>query len=391
VKYDWALGRSPIPLSTFIYNLEALQLRNDNGRRRLMMILPHELVIQILLRLPVKSLIRFKCVCKLWFSLISHDSYFANSHFQLTATEPNCRILHISNSTQSIDVEGSLDSGISLNLDCIFPEYFTDDFQVKGSCRGFILFCGSLNIYVWNPSTGVHKRIPLSPFGSDLDAEYFYGFGYDDSTEDYLVVSMSHHDYDDPSLHLEYFSLKANAWEEVEGPHFSYTFDDEPKGGSLYKGAIHWLAYCDDLGSDVIVAFDLMERKLSYMHLPRHSNGEQCSGLWVYGEFLSVYAKNNSNVTVEIWVMKEYKVNSSWTKTIVLPVDLVVCPNEDFYPLCCTKNGDIFGTDEDDGLVKYDKNGRFLEQHSYSNYNLRCDVTMYIDSLLSLPGDGDNE
>ncbi|CAI8610243.1 unnamed protein product [Vicia faba] len=227
--------------------------------------------------------------------------------------------------------------------------------------------------------------------GHAEDAEYFYGFGYDDSTEDYLVVSMSHHDYDDPSLHLEYFSLKANAWEEVEGPHFSYTFDDEPKGGSLYKGAIHWLAYCDDLGSDVIVAFDLMERKLSYMHLPRHSNGEQCSGLWVYGEFLSVYAKNNSNVTVEIWVMKEYKVNSSWTKTIVLLVDSISSPNEDFYPLCCTKNGDIFGTDEDDGLVKYDKNGRFLEQHSYSNYNLRCDVTMYIDSLLSLPGDGDNE
>ncbi|CAI8610239.1 unnamed protein product [Vicia faba] len=176
------------------------------------MILPHELVIQILLRLPVKSLIHFKCVCKLWLSLISHDSHFAKSHFQLTATEPNCRILHISNSTQSIDVEASLDSGISPNLDWIFPEYFTVNFPVKGSCRGFILFCGSLNIYVWNPSTGVHKRIPLSPFGSDLEAEYFYGFGYDDSTEDYLVVSMYH--YNAPPLHLEYYSLKANTWKQ---------------------------------------------------------------------------------------------------------------------------------------------------------------------------------
>lgn len=45
---------------------------------------PHELIIQILLRLPVKSLIHFKCVRKLWFSLISNDSHFANSHFQLT-------------------------------------------------------------------------------------------------------------------------------------------------------------------------------------------------------------------------------------------------------------------------------------------------------------------
>jgi hypothetical protein len=47
--------------------------------------LPHELIIQILLRLPVKSLLRFKCVCKLWLTLIS-DAHFANSHFQITAT-----------------------------------------------------------------------------------------------------------------------------------------------------------------------------------------------------------------------------------------------------------------------------------------------------------------
>ncbi|XP_058732759.1 F-box/kelch-repeat protein At3g06240-like [Vicia villosa] len=363
------------------------------------MFLPHELIIQILLRLPVKSLIRFKCVCKLWCSLISHDPNFAKSHFQLTASKSNRRILYTQNSShesQSIDFEASLDNvnaSVSLNLDCIFPEYFTDEFEVKGSCRGFILFCGSLNIFLWNPSTGVHKQIPLSPFGSDLDAEYFYGFGYDDSTQDYLVVSMSHHEYDDPPLHLEYFSLKANTWKEVKGPHFPCTFLDEPKGGALHKGAIHWLAYRFDLSSDVIVAFDLTERKLSYMHLPRASGGNllQCDGLWVYEEFLSVYTKDNNNDTVEIWVMKEYKVNSSWTMTLVLPVDLIVCPNKEFFPLCCTKSGDIIGTDEDDGLVKYDRNGKFLEQHSYYNYSLRCGVTMYVESLLSLPGDGDKE
>jgi len=50
-----------------------------------MYILPLELIIQILLRLPVKSLIRFKCVCKSWLSLISKDTHFALSHFQLTS------------------------------------------------------------------------------------------------------------------------------------------------------------------------------------------------------------------------------------------------------------------------------------------------------------------
>ncbi|KAI5415276.1 F-box protein CPR1 [Lathyrus oleraceus] len=231
-------------------------------------------------------------------------------------------------------------ASVSLNL----PEYFTD-FEIKGSCRGFILFCRSLNIYLWNPSTGLHKQIPFSPFGSNIDATFFYGFGYDHSTDDYLVVSMSYHDSDDTQLHLEYFSLKSNTWKEVEAPHFCYIFAYGPKRGCLYNGAIHWLAYRYDLHLHVIVSFDLMERKLSYMHLPHDSYGNplQWGGLWVYGEFLSIYTKNYRNDTFEIWVMKEYKVKTSWTMTLVLPLDL------------------------------------------------RSKVTMYIDSLLLLPGDGDNK
>ncbi|XP_058758975.1 F-box protein CPR1-like isoform X2 [Vicia villosa] len=260
--------------------------------------------------------------------------------------------------------------------------------EIAGSCRGFILICCSLNIFIWQPSTGDHKHIPLSPFGSNLDAAYFYGFGYEDSTDDYLVVSMSQHGYsDDSPLHLEYFSLKANTWKVVEGLHSPYTLDDDPRGGCLYKGAIHWVAFCHVFGYDVIVDFNLMERKLSYMHVPC-SSPSRCD-LWVYGEFFSAYVRNYSNDTVEIWVMKEYKVNSSWIMTLVLPIDRI--PNDDFSLLCCTESGDIIGSNDGVGLVKYDENGQFLEQHSYSNYDLSLQVTMYIDSMLSLPSDGDNE
>ncbi|XP_058772041.1 F-box/kelch-repeat protein At3g06240-like [Vicia villosa] len=366
-----------------------------------MMLLPEELIFQILLWLPVKSLIRFKCVCKSWFSLISHDSHFANSHFQLTSTTtPSHRILFISTfpfGSLSIDFEALLDddtASVSLDLFSIFPQRFAD-IEIKGSCRGFILLCRSSNIYIWNPCTGVHREIPISPFGSNLNADYFYGFGYDPSTEDYLVVLMSRHGSDNPPLRLEYFSLKANTWNEVEGPHFPYAngniFEFPPiPGGSLYNGAIHWLAFREDLQTEVIVAFDLMEKKLSYMLLPRCSDGSPLHcGLWVYGEFLSAYTTNYTNDTVVIFVMKEYKVDSSWTRTLALPYDVI--PNEDFCPLCCTKNGDIVGTDDGSGLVKYDKNGQFLEHYCYTTDDLTRQMIMYIESLLSLPSDGDNQ
>ncbi|GAB2298454.1 hypothetical protein Dimus_032519 [Dionaea muscipula] len=42
--------------------------------------LPKDVVVEILARLPTKSLIRFKCVCKRWFSLIGSD-YLATKQF----------------------------------------------------------------------------------------------------------------------------------------------------------------------------------------------------------------------------------------------------------------------------------------------------------------------
>jgi len=68
----------------------------------------------------VKSLIRFKCVCKLWFSLIS-DPHFANSHFQLTSATNTPRILSIStlsHEIRSINVEAWC---CEINLNRITP------------------------------------------------------------------------------------------------------------------------------------------------------------------------------------------------------------------------------------------------------------------------------
>ncbi|RZC58065.1 hypothetical protein C5167_005368 [Papaver somniferum] len=50
-------------------------------------------VCQILSRLPVKSLMRFKCVCKLWKSIIEEDSHFINLHLGHSEKPPSLFIL----------------------------------------------------------------------------------------------------------------------------------------------------------------------------------------------------------------------------------------------------------------------------------------------------------
>ncbi|GAU41606.1 hypothetical protein TSUD_196760 [Trifolium subterraneum] len=357
--------------------------------------LPHELIVQILLRLPVKSLTRFKCVCKSWFSLI-FDPHFANSHFQITAAPHTSRILFISASppheTLSIDFEASSlgDDTASVSLNPNFmPFQSYSHIEIKGSCRGFLLLrCKSQqnhrSIYLWNPSTGFHKKIPWSC--NNLYFK-FYGFGYDRSKDDYLLVSLS---YDSVLSHLEIFSLRANAWKEIVGTtHLPFYSDvscsSYPLVESLFNGAIHWMTIRHDIYVRVIVAFHLMERKLLEIPLPVDIDYDStyCDS-WVFKGFLSLWVVANIT-TVDIWVMKEYQVHSSWSKTLVLTTDFF----HNIIPICCTKRGDIIGTDGITGLVvKYNNKGEFLEHNTYGN-NAHGHLITYTESLLSLHSDSE--
>jgi len=283
-----------------------------------------------------------------------------------------------------------------VNLNNFFiPQFGDKKFHayIIVSCRGFIFFHCFIRLYLQNPSTGLHKQIPLSPFDSKFLTycvrTNLYGFGYDKSRNDYLVVVLGYESTLANNVflsHLEVFSLRDNTWKQIEGAHFpcKNATDDYSKQGVLFNGAIHWLAFRYDLYVYVIVAFDLMERKLFQIPLPDHDDFHYQSSychLWVFGEFLSLCDVDYENYTTKIWVMKEYKVRSSWNKKLVLP-------RPDIFPIYSTKNYDIIGTNFYK-LVKYNDKGQLLGYHYYrGNLESSC-VVMYTESLLSLPGDND--
>ena len=73
-------------LNTKTHIAEAMDNKSMDTKKK--NLLPHELMVEILLRLPVKSLIRFKSVSKPWRSLIS-DTHFTKSHLDLAAAPTN--------------------------------------------------------------------------------------------------------------------------------------------------------------------------------------------------------------------------------------------------------------------------------------------------------------
>jgi F-box interacting protein len=280
----------------------------------------------------------------------------------------------------------------SPNINFWFPQ---TDFpvKIKGSCRGLILLLRRPDIFcIWNPSTGFKKQIPFSPFDSkkvEILHARLYGFGYDESKDDYLVVLLSHEPTKENPFksHFEIFSIRDNRWKVIEGTHFPYFGDRE---GLLLHRAIHWLTFRVDQAIYVIVAFDLMERKLFEIPLPDHFNQEEnfnqeeqpiAFGLWIFGEFLSLWFADYDNHLVEIWVMKEYKLHSSWTKTLVIRVDHGIPFDK---PVYRTKSGDIIGKDRD-RLVKYNDKGQLVEYLYIDQY--ASQLAMYTESLFSLPGE----
>ncbi|KAL2339027.1 hypothetical protein Fmac_013473 [Flemingia macrophylla] len=354
--------------------------------------LPTELIIQILLRLPVKSLVRCKCVSKFWFSLIS-DPHSAKSHFELVPTRTQRLLLQqdLVPVFRSIDLNASLhddSASFEINLNFSYP-------HIIGSCRGLALSNSFRTLLVWNPCTGFRKQFSASPLESRLDDLFFtflYGFGYDSSTDDYLVVQASR-DPSSRSARVEVFSLRDDAWKEIEGIHYINSID-LPRYGSLLNGAIHWLAFREDVWMNVIVAFDLMERSFSEIPLPAVDLEEFQSfdfELRVLGDSLCLCISHlGFGWPAGIWVMKEYKVQSSWTfQTIDIPVDTY--PNKSFYAICSTKCGDIVGTDGSSGLVKFNNEGQLLEYRSYADDDRRyeSEVVVYTESLLSPPSNND--
>ncbi|XP_016165189.1 F-box/kelch-repeat protein At3g06240-like [Arachis ipaensis] len=254
----------------------------------------------------------------------------------------------------------------------------------------------SKNIHEILPVELIHRillQVPIRhlarlrlPYGFRLPySARLYGFGYDASRDDYLVV-VAWIEWERRD-HLDCLSLRTNSWInlDVALPESLRVFE-YPSCGLFLNGAIHWVPFPVKAYSDAILIFDLKERTFSTISAPEHL---PCSypGLALLGGCLALYYYNNDSDKTEIWVMKEYKVHSSWT--------LYQIPCGNFRPLCLSNNGDIIGEqfildkEEKKKFLIYNVGGQLLPRVKYPCFVHNISVTdaMYTESLLTLPSD----
>ncbi|ESR50693.1 hypothetical protein CICLE_v10033794mg [Citrus x clementina] len=163
--------------------------------------LPTDINMDILSRLSVKCLLRFKCVSKSFCSLIDSQEFIkihlkrsieTSSNLSLILSGTPASILPSSCYWDGKIFSASLDSlNLGLELDHPFKNCKGETLMID-SCNGLIALQNDENdIALWNPATKEHVMLP--EFWSDLkDNVYvvFDGFGYDAVNDDYKVVRL---------------------------------------------------------------------------------------------------------------------------------------------------------------------------------------------------------
>ncbi|CAN4090923.1 unnamed protein product [Withania somnifera] len=286
--------------------------------------LPDEIIIEILLRLPVKSLLKLRCVSKSWLSLLS-GSHFVKAQIKFSSKNVNLMLLVVSSVSGLV---GKICSTYSVVCENSCVDFARSDYPLKlpfrsakflGSCNGLICLTPvSFGLMLWNPTTGKYKEFQDSIVHSSESCYIRYGFGYDATNDDYKVVKIFSFPRGEGRYEnvVEIFSLRGDSWKMGEGFDSGYV---NAKSGVFLNGALHWeLSDCRGSGScSEIMTLDLATETYGVMGLPNCEKGNASWTLSVLGGYLVAGCNYYPNRT-EMWVMKEYGVEKSWTKLVSL-------------------------------------------------------------------------
>ncbi|KAH0987256.1 hypothetical protein GBA52_014433 [Prunus armeniaca] len=305
---------------------------NSNGQ------LPSTMIEEILSRLPVKSLCRFKCVSKSWSSLISDNPSFVASHLYKGIGEDKDDLLfrrrrrviftdaagnglhsmHLDyddeflNHNNEEDASSDQDNrnrncfdfdeevgGSNLlvttatELQYVYSALSGISVSMLGCCNGLLLcmFLYDPQLYLVNPATRQSKKLPEIPTEYLIDDLYYfcdvYGFGFDSSTHQHKVVNgvvyrTSARDDDEGGVQFNVYTLETNSWRQIDEYVFPYHIFPCRNKGTLLNGNLHWLG--TRVGEDdhhhsslLIVSLVLTQdqEEVREIPLPREINSSQ--------------------------------------------------------------------------------------------------------------------
>ncbi|CAL5381161.1 unnamed protein product [Camellia sinensis] len=356
--------------------------------------LPIKIIFDILNRLPVKSLLRFRCICKTFRHVISNLT-FISSHLLYHHTNTTAATIftfkHRSSSILSM-LQSSSSSQNPTILVHPFPNH-TRDLHLIGSINGLLCLSQTLHFHqrilllLWNPATILFKSLPpptiqIAPRFLQLSLGFGFRFHSTTSSSDYKVVrivSFKSH------TRVEVYSSISDCWREIQVMDLRF-YIHKLSCEVIVNGAPYWLLSTASNHYLCFTWFDVQND--AFVMLPGlHFSGSynetsvDCK-LMDWKDNVDVAVCSPVNPCVDVWMLEDCcGGESNWCKKFVIGPVLGV---ERFELLQCTKNGEIIAEDARERILLH--NPRNGETKYIPISGVQFEAFHYVESLVSIKG-----
>ncbi|KAL8031850.1 hypothetical protein ABFX02_13G055400 [Erythranthe guttata] len=375
-------------------------MENNDKAEQIQRHLPEDIVTEILSRLPVQSLLRFKSVCKPWRFLIS-SKHFIKTHLQIS--DKNETFTHhrfILTSLSFSKCPGNLrvcslrslltePATRSSPLD-FFPASGSTNLRIVGSCNGLTcVLIDSYRFFLLNPTTREYRQLPDFERPNEFGFMTGLGFGFVESSGDYKVNAVFRRVlFPSTSDVARVYSLKADSWRGNNVP-----FKDGwncCRLGKFVSGKLHWRSYkSEHLESEwEIVCLDLESERFGTLEkLPRCFEGYFCPILLVVKGCLCALFGYPKAIRFDIWIWSEYGVEDSWANFFTIPNPCHALTHSIPWrgyltPPFVLSNGEVLYSCGSGFFIYNPKDDRLSQCHTIDDD--RYDAIVYTESLVSL-------
>ncbi|XP_074265383.1 F-box/kelch-repeat protein At3g06240-like [Silene latifolia] len=362
--------------------------------------MPPEILTHVLANLPAKTVVKFRCVCKYWCSIIDHP-HFISMHLKHTSV--NC-----DKNKNFLVVKGSVLDGYRECFSTVLQantfrktsrifriHWLYGRFYIAGICDGLLLVkFHTRYLSLFNPCIRKSLILPKIPLFPIFTTSAMYIIGFAPNSNDYKVVAIEFGKGQADDMHvIVVYTLSDQQWTvknnklNVDFPYVKPLlkgYSDRYKSNATYfKGEAHWLGNDQDQNSNQqkksthLVSFNFDKEKFTISELPFASNErESSSALFLLGESLAIFSISSvrSNIRVlekgewTMWFsgnssMFGYKLFSSNARVYSWK-NVFYCETDGGGRLICGKNSYNIATCQVQKLTK--SKSLFFEVEKYS-------------------------
>lgn len=375
--------------------------------------LPPNILIEILVRLPLQTLVASRRVCKAFLNLTTPNPHFIDllsSHVTQILALQFGDVFKPSPLLQFVDPELDVDSGFVENLRSrpifrlpstgrssvnLYRSSFREEnkYVLVNSCDGLLYFVrrreSDDRSLVCNPVTSEYLMIPDVDVGSRIASRTKSTWlGFSSNSNRYKVLRLfGSVNRNQAEVGAQLLVIGSGSWRYVE--HMpplgrEYSWDE---CSSYLNGVIYWL----DKSREDIVFFDFDKEMFAEMVLPPEFGVEQLRNIHsmsigVLGGCLCVSYNDYNAHRVDIWIKKKTGSPDSWSKEFV--VDIVRPMGRpfrgQFKPLQVLRNGEIVMLCIKDDLIYYNPRTKSLRFAEFHRMRLNPKAATFTPSFTSL-------